>query len=76
MCNDIKWYFAEIFDEGPKNDDLLGVKLAKKWYAVCMDLGNDMKDSRVIKIPWKNYLHIITFHDMIADSQDAFRNDG
>ncbi|XP_011861287.1 PREDICTED: neprilysin-like [Vollenhovia emeryi] len=27
----------EIFDEGPKDSDLLAVKLAKKWYAVCMD---------------------------------------
>ncbi|XP_024884012.1 neprilysin-like isoform X1 [Temnothorax curvispinosus] len=27
----------EILDEGPKKNDLLAVKLAKKWYAVCMD---------------------------------------
>ncbi|XP_011689428.1 PREDICTED: neprilysin-like [Wasmannia auropunctata] len=27
----------KIFDEGPKDDDILAVKLAKKWYAVCMD---------------------------------------
>ncbi|XP_039303855.1 endothelin-converting enzyme 1 [Solenopsis invicta] len=27
----------EIFDEGPKDDDLLAIKLAKKWYAVCMN---------------------------------------
>ncbi|XP_018307444.1 membrane metallo-endopeptidase-like 1 [Mycetomoellerius zeteki] len=34
----------EIFDEGPKKDDLLAVKLAKKWYAVCMD--TDAMDSQ------------------------------
>ncbi|XP_039304959.1 endothelin-converting enzyme 1 [Solenopsis invicta] len=27
----------EIFDEGPKDDDLYAIKLAKKWYAACMD---------------------------------------
>ncbi|XP_012534425.1 endothelin-converting enzyme 1 [Monomorium pharaonis] len=27
----------EIFDEGPKDGDLLAIKLAKKWYTVCMD---------------------------------------
>ncbi|XP_011689427.1 PREDICTED: neprilysin-1-like [Wasmannia auropunctata] len=27
----------EIFDEGPKDDDMLAVKLAKKWYTICMD---------------------------------------
>ncbi|XP_018346008.1 PREDICTED: neprilysin-1-like [Trachymyrmex septentrionalis] len=35
---------TEIFDEGPKKDDLLAVKLAKKWYAVCMD--TDAMDSQ------------------------------
>ncbi|XP_039304960.1 membrane metallo-endopeptidase-like 1 [Solenopsis invicta] len=27
----------EIFDEGPKDDDLYAIKLAKRWYAACMD---------------------------------------
>ncbi|XP_036145439.1 endothelin-converting enzyme 1 [Monomorium pharaonis] len=27
----------KIFNDGPKNDDLLAIKLAKKWYTVCMD---------------------------------------
>ncbi|XP_039304961.1 membrane metallo-endopeptidase-like 1 [Solenopsis invicta] len=27
----------EIFDEGPKDDDIYAIKLAKKWYAACMD---------------------------------------
>ncbi|XP_071559549.1 neprilysin-like isoform X2 [Temnothorax nylanderi] len=27
----------EILDEGPKDSDILAVKLAKKWYTVCMD---------------------------------------
>ncbi|XP_012059351.1 PREDICTED: neprilysin-like [Atta cephalotes] len=34
----------EIFDEGPKKDDLLAIKLAKQWYSVCMD--TDAMDSR------------------------------
>ncbi|EGI67062.1 Endothelin-converting enzyme 1 [Acromyrmex echinatior] len=34
----------EIFDEGPKKGELLAVKLAKKWYAVCMN--TDAMDSQ------------------------------
>ncbi|TGZ57711.1 hypothetical protein DBV15_08331 [Temnothorax longispinosus] len=34
----------EILDEGPKKNDLLAVKLAKKWYAVCMDTDATERD--------------------------------
>ncbi|XP_012534427.1 endothelin-converting enzyme homolog [Monomorium pharaonis] len=40
VINQIK----EIFDEGPKDDDLLAIKLAKKWYTVCID--TDTMDRR------------------------------
>ncbi|XP_011861289.1 PREDICTED: neprilysin-like isoform X2 [Vollenhovia emeryi] len=33
----VKKQIKEIFDEGPQASDLLAVKLAKKWYKVCMD---------------------------------------
>lgn len=31
--------FVDILKEGAKDDDIMAVKLAKKWHTACMDTG-------------------------------------
>ncbi|XP_014470512.1 PREDICTED: membrane metallo-endopeptidase-like 1 [Dinoponera quadriceps] len=44
LQNNVDRQIEDILKEGPKDNDLLAVKLAKKWYTACMD--TDERDKR------------------------------
>lgn len=49
---------TDILKEESKGSDILALKLAKKWYAVCMNTGKH-NSSGIIKLLYKYYFWLI-----------------
>lgn len=64
---------ADILKEGPRNSDLLAVKLAKRWYAVCMNTGKYEQFSNRRIATRKLFLDDIAIYCLRCDGQARAR---